>query len=236
MPARLVARCLLVLASFMAAAGATAQVPDETLSLAGWKPIHLGGGKTSTHYDILEQDGVKIVHAVAHDAASGLAHDDGTPLTGHPWVRWRWKISGLIEGEDNSVSSKEDAPARLIFLFDGDKSKLSLSDRTYFKLARTISGFEPPYAMLMYVWAAHGEVGSVIRNPHTDRVQMVVVASGAGGVGEWQKLERNLHDDYLRAFGEEPGRLLAYGVMTDTDNTHADAEAWYGPIDFKAEP
>jgi hypothetical protein len=36
----------------------------------------------------------------------------------------------------------------------------------------------------------------------------------------------------VRPFGEEPGRLLAVGVLTDTDNTGGHAEAWYGDIRF----
>ena len=90
-----------------------------------------------------------------------------------------------------------------------------------------------PYATLMYIWAANAPVGAVIENPHTKRVQMVVASSGPGGVGIWQSLSRNLLDDYRRGFKEEPGRLLSYGVMSDTDNTGDTVEAWYGEIDFR---
>ena len=49
-------------------------------------------------------------------------------------------------------------------------------------------------------------------------------------VGTWQTLRRNILDDFVRAFGEQPGRLTAVGVLTDTDNTGEQAVAWYGPI------
>ena len=71
----------------------------------------------------------------------------------------------------------------------------------------------------MYIWSNKVPVGTVIPNPRTNRVQMVVASSGPGGVGAWQSLSRNVREDYKRAFGEEPGRLQAYGVLTDTDNT-----------------
>jgi len=36
--------------------------------------------------------------------------------------------------------------------------------------------------------------------------------------------------DFVKAFGEAPGALLAIGIMTDTDNTRSEAQAWYGPV------
>jgi hypothetical protein len=86
----------------------------------------------------------------------------------------------------------------------------------------------------MYIWANKAPVNAVIPNPRTNRVQMVVASSGAGGVGAWQTLSRNLREDYKRAFGEDPGRLVAYGVLSDTDNTGESIQAWYGDILFKA--
>ena len=62
-------------------------------------------------------------------------------------------------------------------------------------------------------------MGTIIPNPHTKRVQMVVASSGPAGVGKWQTLSRNVLEDFRRAFGEEPGMLTDVGVLTDTDNT-----------------
>jgi hypothetical protein len=65
---------------------------------------------------------------------------------------------------------------------------------------------------------------------------MIVASSGAAGVGSWQELSRDVADDYRRAFGEEPGRMFAYGLLSDTDNTGETVEAWYGEIEFRKRP
>ncbi|MGH8666789.1 MAG: DUF3047 domain-containing protein, partial [Burkholderiales bacterium] len=41
-----------------------------------------------------------------------------------------------------------------------------------------------------------------------------------------------VYEDYKRAFGAEPGRIKAIAIMTDTDNTGASVEAYYGDIAF----
>jgi len=76
-------------------------------------------------------------------------------------------------------------------------------------------------------------VGKVVQNPRTTRVQMVVGSTGAGGVGAWQTLSRNVVDDFRKAFGEPPGKLLGVAILTDTDNTGESVEAWYGDITFR---
>jgi hypothetical protein len=48
--------------------------------------------------------------------------------------------------------------------------------------------------------------------------------------GSWVSEERNIHEDYKRAFGEEPTQLGAVAVMTDTDDTKDEVTAWYGDI------
>ena len=59
---------------------------------------------------------------------------------------------------------------------------------------------------------------------------MLAVSVDDKGVGKWQTFTRNLVDDYKRAFGEEPGKVISIDLLTDTDNTNADAEAFYGDI------
>ena len=200
---------------------------------AGWEAAKITDTKKPTEYRFVENDGHVVLEAVAVGAASGLAQRIPIDLAQFPRVEWRWKINRLIETADNSQSRTEDSPVRLIFEFEGDKKKLSFGERAQLSLAEGISGRESPYATLMYIWANKAPVSNVIPNPRTNRVQMVVASSGSGGVGAWQSLSRNLRDDYKKAFGEDPGRLLAYGVLTDTDNTGESVQAWYGDIFFK---
>ena len=60
----------------------------------------------------------------------------------------------------------------------------------------------------------------------------VALASGDAHLGTWRAEMRNIYEDYKRAFGEEPVRIRSVGIMTDTDNTGEDAEAFYGDIAF----
>lgn len=198
----------------------------------GWEPVKLSDKKRPTQYTLVDDAGVVVLHAHAVGAASGLAQFAKFDIRGAPVVEWRWKVGSLIEGADNHVGAKEDSPVRLMFAFAGDRSRLPLVDRTVFYLAEKLSGRELPYALLQYVWANTIPVGTVLDNPYTRRVRMLVVASGPAGVGKWQTLTRNLLDDFRHAFHEEPGLLTGVGVLTDTDNTGGSVEAWYGDIRF----
>jgi hypothetical protein len=198
----------------------------------GWEVLRLTDRKRLTAYDLVADQGVVVLHAVADASASALAHRTAFDVRAAPMIEWRWRIDRLIEGADNRVAAREDSPVRLMFEFDGDKSKLPLRDRAVFMMSSAASGHELPYATLMYIWANTLPVGTVVPNPHTRRIMMVVAASGPAEVGRWQTLRRNILDDFVRAFGEQPGRLTAVGVLTDTDNTGAQVEAWYGDIQF----
>jgi hypothetical protein len=43
-------------------------------------------------------------------------------------------------------------------------------------------------------------------------------------------VQRNLADDYRRAYGAEPGPVVAVAVMTDTDNTGTKAVGEYAGV------
>ena len=65
---------------------------------------------------------------------------------------------------------------------------------------------------------------------------MVVAARGVDGVGEWRDFTRNIVEDFEKAYGEKPGKLIGVGVLTDTDNTGEAVEAWYGDIRLLRDP
>ncbi|MCU0957582.1 MAG: DUF3047 domain-containing protein, partial [Hydrogenophaga sp.] len=92
-----------------------------------------------------------------------------------------------------------------------------------------------PYATLIYVWDNRYPVGTVIPNPHTSRIRHLVIESGPERLGRWVDIERDVEADYRQVFGESPGALLSIGVMTDSNNTGASAQAWFGPVSLSAE-
>lgn len=203
---------------------------------AGWKNLPVVRGKPMTQYTLVRDGQTTVLQADANRSASALMHEGDIDLARTPVVAWRWKAEKAVEGADNRVGAKEDAPARLVFVFDGDKSKLSLFDRASMEMAKRIGGQDLPYATLMYVWSATAAPESVIANPHTGRVQMIVVSGQAGDAGEWQSMRRNIAQDYEKVFHEPPGRITGYGLLTDTDNTGSTARAWYGDIRFLPGP
>jgi len=139
-----------------------------------------------------------------------------------------------IAGADTTDRRREDAPARIMVSFDGDKSKLPLKDRAAASAAQSISGQPLPYAQLMYIWGGKVAVDSITTSALTSRIRMLAVAADDKGIGSWHNYTRNLVEDFRRAFGEEPGKVTAIKLMTDTDNTNGDAVTFYGDIEVRA--
>jgi hypothetical protein len=201
---------------------------DASAMPAGWQPWTINRNKIPTRYSLTEVDQSVVLHAEADSSASGLY----VPLIEREAgaLRWRWKTRDVIRVADNAVSHREDSPLRIFVAFDGDRSSLPLRDQLMYEMARITTGREMPYATLMYIWGGRLPPGSIVNNPHTDRVRMIIVDSGTRHTGEWRCHERDLRADYRKAFGVDPGKVIAVGLMTDTDNTKTRAESWYGDI------
>jgi hypothetical protein len=114
--------------------------------------------------------------------------------------------------------------------FEGDRSKFSAKNALLSELTHAFTGEPMPYATLMYVWSNQRQPGSVVVNPRSDRIRKLVMESGTRNLHRWLDYERDIRADFELAFGEAPGALLAVAIMTDSDNTLSDAQAWYGPV------
>jgi len=203
---------------------------------AGWRSWTVGKYKKATEYVLVKDDGRTVVRASADASASGLSQDVHVNPKDFPFLRWHWKVPGLIPGADNTQRQKEDSPVRLIVTFQGDTSSWPFEDRLFAAQMKALTGYDMPYATLMYIWENRAPVGSVIPNQHTSRVKMIVAESGDTRLGEWRQEVRNVYEDYKRAFGEEPPLTRSVGIMTDADNTGEKAYAYYGDISFQRVP
>jgi hypothetical protein len=200
-------------------------VPDAQ----GWQGVTLPG-KKATEYHWTAKDGRAALAAVSEASASMWRRPLSVPPSELGEVDFSWWVQDLVAEGNVAVAEREDAPARVLFGFDGDVSRLPLRTRMLFDLAEALTGERPPYATLMYVWDAQAPVGTVIVNPRTDRIRKIVVDSGPTQLRRWREHRRDLDADFRRAFGEPPGALRSVALMTDSDNTRSQARSWYGPV------
>jgi len=200
-----------------------------------WAPFTFRGIDRHTDYRLVEEDGKVVVKATAHASASGLMRRIAIDPREYPIVQWRWKAANVLEKADIHRKEGDDYPARIYIAFQYDPAKLSISERIKYGVAKMLHGEHPPHAVLNYLWASKAPVGLVVPNAYTDRSMMIVVQSGVENLNAWVEEERNILEDYKKAFNEEPPAISGVAIMTDTDNTGESATAYYGDILFRKE-
>lgn len=195
-----------------------------------WEPMVIFKNKKRTDYRLVKEQGKTVLRAFSANASSGLMQHVSIEPQEQPWLQWQWKIGTLGEKIMQAQDLMEDAPARIILGFDGDKGALSFSEQILFETAKIITGHDFPYATLMYEWHGTEPAGTIRQSKRSSRIRTVVVESGTNTVGQWRAFERNIVEDFERAYGEKPGRLIGVGILTDSDYTGETVETWYGDI------
>ena len=203
---------------------------------AQWVPLTFRNSETLTRYTLVSDNGSTVLKAESSKSASGLIRrfdERRIEIKDFPILKWRWKVGNLIKGADIATREGDDYPARVYVTFRYDPERAGVGMRMQYGLAKSLYGEYPPHAGINYVWDGRAPVGTMLPNAYTARAMMFVVESGARRVGEWVEMERNVYEDYKRAFKEEPPPVSGIAVMTDTDQTAEAATAWYGDIELR---
>ena len=187
-------------------------------------------GKPATQFSYVRKDGRDAIAVRSEASASLLRYPVRIPAAELGLLQFSWLVPALMEQADLGRRDRADAAVRVILAFDGDRKRFTARDAALSELVRTLTGDAMPYATMMYVWSRQRPVGAVIRNPRTDRIRKLVVESGTARLNQWLDYERDVRADYERVFGEKPGALVGFAIMTDSDNTRSRALAWYGPL------
>lgn len=177
--------------------------------LSGWEDQTFKGKKKSV-YTIVRDGDRTVLKAESRNAASGLLKKVNVDPKINRILRWSWKVAGTIKKGDERSKEGDDYAARVYVVFP----------RMLFWRTRAIN----------YIWANRLPKGASAPNAYTANVMMVAVESGNDLAGKWVNEERNIYEDYVKLFGEEPPMLGGVALMTDTDNTGGEATAWYGDI------
>ena len=201
---------LLTLALLAANVAPLQEIPVGRFSageLTGWSD-KIFKGKTS--YTL--EGGYLKAHSVR--AASGLIKKLSVDTRRYPRLSWSWRVEHSLKREDIKSKKGDDFAARVYVVFP----------RTFFWRMRAIN----------YVWAGKMPKGSEAPSPYTANSVIVALESGDEAAGNWLHEERNIYEDYRRIFGEEPPLLGGVAIMTDTDDTQDEVNAWYGDITLGA--
>ena len=199
----------------------------------GWQPLTFSRIERHTDYSLVDENGTVVVKAVSDQSASGLTRAISIDPAAYPVIQWRWKVDNVLHKGDVSSKDGDDYPARIYISFAFDPDRAGYLERLGYEAARLIHGQDVPYRAISYIWGSNSPAGTMIANSYTDRAMMFVVQSGSGKSRQWVTEERNVYEDYKKAFGEEPGMISGVAIMTDTDNTRESAIAWYGDIVFR---
>ena len=179
---------------------------EKGLSPAWSKKVFKG----ETSYSVVETDQGKVLQAQSTAAASGLVYEIEYAPAEYPTLGWRWKIEKTIDKGDERTKAGDDYAARVYVIFP----------HWFFPKTRTLN----------YIWANHLPQNEILPNAYTGNAMMLAATSGSALAGTWVEVQRNIIEDYRRAFGEDPPEVGAIAIMTDTDNTGEAVTAWYDDI------
>ena len=178
--------------------------------LTGWKEQTIGMMKPKTTYNLSKDNEKTVLIARSTKSASGRIYSLNLDPKEYQTLKWSWKIDHTIKKGDEKSKQGDDFAARLCVFFP--------------------KGFFSKTPAICYVWANRLPRGEHVVSPFTSNIITVAADSGEELAGHWTFHQRNLREDYRKFFGEEPPRIGAVALMTDTDNTGESAVGYYGDI------
>ncbi|ORU91592.1 MAG: hypothetical protein A6F70_00510 [Cycloclasticus sp. symbiont of Bathymodiolus heckerae] len=183
-------------------------------NLHGWQEKEFEG---KTSYTLIQEDELIVLKASSSNSASGLFKEMDIDLNNTPVIHWSWKVKNTLNSKNERVKSGDDFAARIYVVF---------SDGPFFWQTKTLN----------YVWANQAKAEEHWPNPFTSNAQMLAIKSGDETTGVWHTESRNVLEDIQKTFGKNITQIEAIAIMTDTDQTGAATEAWFGDIWFSAKP
>jgi len=205
--------------------------------------------KNRVLYTVLpEKDGGQLL-AKSTNASSGLYYKIRFDPKRYPMISWKWKV---IKFPQKTASQGSTPKTRIENFWDKILVALRIKPKVEPEKPQTPqtnkdgwlerddyaarvyvifpSWFFPNTKCIEYIWSEDMPEGQIITSPYFANIRLVVVRSGKNNNNEWAFEERNIYEDYRRAFGVNPSAVGAIALMTDTDNTMSSAEALYADI------
>ncbi len=189
-----------------------------------------------TEYTVAEAGGRLALCASSEASASALVRELNYDPARLPLLWFRLRVLDTVEGGDLTRKEGDDFAARIFVNFRFDSDHEGYFSRAKHTLAETAKGRKLPGHSLNYVWGNRHPAGTTAKSAYSDRVQTIVVQSGPDATGTWREFERNIVEDYSRAFDKPAPSVVSIGIMTDSDDTGSASAGCYGGIEARALP
>ncbi len=158
-----------------------------------------------------------FLSAKSDQSCSGLIYRVKFDAKKFPLMNWQWRVikfpdkANLPPGQEGGWLERDDYAARVYVIFSGWS----------FTSIRTLE----------YIWDENLPEGTILTSPYHKNIKLIVSESGKKNLNQWVLEQRNIYEDYRKAFGRAPtSPVTTIALMTDSDNTTSTAEATYKDI------
>lgn len=167
----------------------------------GWKARE----RSTKMFSVKEKNGNYYFSVDSHDDDNAAGKTVSFSPYDYPYLTWRWRVHSLpAEGSEN-VKDRDDSGAGVYVIFKG--------------------GIIKP--IIKYVWSTTLPVTTTTKSPFSGSTRIIVLESGPDKLGKWVDEKVNLVNDFKLLFGKNPPKVIAIGLLTDSNNTHSSASADY---------
>jgi hypothetical protein len=167
-------------------------------------------------YKVDHEDSEGFLHALSRSSASAIYYRiyERFNVEDYPLMSWKWKVIKFPDKEKLKLRQgieRDDYAARVYVIFPSINFMSSKA--------------------LEYVWDESIPVGIICQSPYSGNIRLIVVQTGKDEMRKWVFEERNIYEDYQRAFGSKPTlKVGAIALMSDADNTEDVVEAYFDEI------
>jgi hypothetical protein len=182
---------------------------DDEHALDKWSKMIFNG---QVDYRLMKYGPEGFIRALSYKNCSAIYYKIGFDSKNYPMVTWKWKVLRFPD-KTKAVTEKDrdDYAARLYIIYPF----LNFSTSKFIE----------------YVWDEKLPLGTVKDSPVAKNIKQIVIRSGAAEGGQWMTEERNIYEDYEKAFGKKPNlKVGAIAIMCDADNTKTEASSLFDDI------
>ncbi len=180
----------------------------NTVPDRGWKTRE---GDANGIYRFAQEGENKYLEAKSNGQSVQLFRDKDWDIKKYPILHWKWRVHQFPAGANEAKDDKNDSAAGVYVIFP----------RNWFI----------PEA-IKYVWSEVVPKETIFRR--RKQFATIVIRTGRAEINEWQSEERNVREDYEKIFGRSVPRPVAFGFLTDGNDTHSKATADYDDISVRS--